>query len=199
MPTTAASFDWDSARISTGEDADGTGKTEIIATLTCCALGVRRTIVLTPRKALVEQMIRDLAWRFWKRFEYCFHAHALRPRAELKEERLIALEKGRVHSIEILRNEGYQRIWANRDAGRQVIVGTFNALHAVLGLEPPAHRSMEGKAAREPSAALDECKLEPGDQAGADKFRKLLRETDGKRSFGTRLGYLSRPPTDKPG
>ncbi|RYG18966.1 hypothetical protein EON82_22005, partial [bacterium] len=38
----------------------GTGKSGVIATLACCAPGVRRTIVLTPRKALVEQMILDI-------------------------------------------------------------------------------------------------------------------------------------------
>lgn len=156
----------------------GTGKTGVIATLACCALSVRRTIILTPRKALVEQMILDLAWRFWKRFDFCYLDSELKPRKEVKEGRLRALERQREHSVEILRNEGYERIWASRSADRQVIVGTFNALHTVLGLKPPAHRSMEGRSAPKPSAALDECSLETGDGKGTENFRKLLRETD---------------------
>lgn len=156
----------------------GTGKTGVIATLACCASGIRRIIVLTPRKALVEQMLKDLSWRFWKRFGYCYIGGEMRRRVEIADEVLTALEKDLPESIEVLRNDGYRRIWANRDGRRQVIVGTFNALHATLGLEPPVHRSMQGRAAREPAASLAECKSSSEDTQGVENFRKLLRETD---------------------
>lgn len=162
----------------------GTGKSGVIATLACCAPGVRRTIVLTPRKALVEQMIADLSTRFWKRFNYCFAEGELRRRDDIHADYLQQLEEGKRKSIHLLRSEGYAKIWNDRGTSRQIIVGTFNALHGLLGLEPPAHRSMYGRGVKPPSAMFGEIEDAGEDEEfdtstiSIDNFRSLLKETD---------------------
>jgi hypothetical protein len=156
----------------------GSGKTAVIATLACCAAKVKRTIILTPRKALVEQMMQDLSWRFWSRFDYCYIDTILDRRSRQNAEFLAKLEHRKATSIDRLSEKGYLEIWKGRQKERQIIVGTFNALHAVLGIEPPAHRSMQGSEARKPAAVLQDCKKDPTDRKGIENFRSLLRETD---------------------
>jgi superfamily II DNA or RNA helicase len=156
----------------------GTGKTGVIATLACCAPKIRRTIILTPRTALVEQMMKDLSWRFWERFDYCYFDSSLQRRASIEATMLEKLKSGKMNSIAELKEKGYKDIWNTRTAQRQVIVGTFNALHAVLGIEPPAHRSMHGREIRAPAAVLATCQKHPTDQNGVENFRALLREAD---------------------
>ncbi|MFZ1905807.1 MAG: DEAD/DEAH box helicase family protein [Steroidobacteraceae bacterium] len=157
----------------------GSGKTGVIATLACCAAKVRRTIVLTPRTALVKQMMKDLSWRFWERFGYCYVDSELRRRADVDAARLKKLEVSHgMMSIDELHEKGYLRIWRTRDSERQIIVGTFNALHAVLGPEPPAHRSMQGRQARPPAKVLAQCQERPKDSNGVENFRHLLRGSD---------------------
>jgi len=51
----------------------GTGKTAVIATLACCSPLSKKTLVITPRAALVRQMTFDLSFRFWQKLHelYC--------------------------------------------------------------------------------------------------------------------------------
>jgi hypothetical protein len=156
----------------------GSGKTGVIATLACCAPKVKRVIILTPRTALVEQMMKDLSWRFWARFGYCYINTALALRSRQDPAWLKNLDSGKFTSIDKLNDKGYLDIWNGQNKGRQIIVGTFNALHAVLGIEPPAHRSMQGSHPREPAAVLRECRNDDADQKGVENFRSLLRDTD---------------------
>jgi hypothetical protein len=156
----------------------GSGKTGVIATLACCARHIRRAIILTPRTALVEQMMMDLSWRFWERFGYCYLDSSLQKRERIDPTVLERLIGGKIKSVAELKDSGYKHIWETRQAERQIIVGTFNALHAVLGLEPPAHRSMQGHKVRAPAAVLTECKNDPTDLNGVDNFRALLRDSD---------------------
>jgi len=44
----------------------GTGKSGIIAVLSRCSPQVRKVLVLTPRKALTEQLQNDICYRFWR-------------------------------------------------------------------------------------------------------------------------------------
>jgi hypothetical protein len=44
----------------------GTGKSGVVAIVARCLPTVKRTLVLTPREALVGQMIDDIGFRFWK-------------------------------------------------------------------------------------------------------------------------------------
>ena len=46
----------------------GTGKTAVIATLACALPDVRRTLIITPQRALVDQLLDDVRWRFWSNF-----------------------------------------------------------------------------------------------------------------------------------
>lgn len=155
----------------------GSGKTGVITTLACCAPKIRRTVVLTPRTALVEQMAKDLSWRFWRRFGLCYVETSLELRSGFDQEVLRRLDGDELTFIETLNEEGYPKIWKNQYNRRQIIVGTFNALHAVLGIEPPAHRSMQGRNARAPAASLATCK-EHSDEDGVENFRALLKKTD---------------------
>lgn len=155
----------------------GSGKTGVITTLACCALKVRRTVILTPRTALVEQMMKDLSWRFWKRFGLCYAETSLKARSQYDQKWLEQLDNGKLTFIEGLNEKGYARIWGRRQTERQIIVGTFNALHAVLGIEPPAHRSMQGRQARPPAGVLATC-TENAVNDGVENFRALLRDTD---------------------
>ncbi len=156
----------------------GSGKTAVIATLACCAPKVKRTIILTPRTALVAQMMKDLSWRFWKRFNYCYVGTSLEHRSRQAADFLQKLDDGHISGIDKLGEKGYLQIWKGRENERQIIVGTFNALHAVLGIEPPAHRSMQASTVRAPAAVLHECKTSPQDKKGVANFRALLRQTD---------------------
>lgn len=155
----------------------GSGKTGVIATLACCAPKVRRTVILTPRTALVEQMMKDLSWRFWKRFGLYYAETSLKTRSQCDDRSLAQLDSGKLTYIQELQEKGYAKIWKHRNTERQIIVGTFNALHAVLGIEPPAHRSMQGRQVRLPAAVLSTCKENPGSD-GVENFRGLLRESD---------------------
>ncbi|RYG22566.1 hypothetical protein EON82_16720 [bacterium] len=128
-------------------------------------------------------MILDITTRFWKRFGHCFVGGTLRERGEFDEEFLKKLEDGKVKPVHLLRVEGYSKIWEDRHNSRQIIVGTFNALHGLLGLEPPAHRSMYGRGAKRPSAVFEDSEdtaEEEFDGAAMNisEFRSLLSETD---------------------
>src|SRR5437773_2156900 len=48
----------------------GTGKSGIVAVVARCLPNVNRTLVLTPREALVEQMSDDVRFRFWAHLGY---------------------------------------------------------------------------------------------------------------------------------
>src|SRR5258707_6059557 len=48
----------------------GTGKSGIVAVLGRCLPLVNRTLVLTPRESLVEQMSDDVRYRFWRHLGY---------------------------------------------------------------------------------------------------------------------------------
>jgi hypothetical protein len=48
----------------------GTGKSGIIAVAARCLPHVRRVLVLTPRTALTEQLLRDIRYRFWQHLGY---------------------------------------------------------------------------------------------------------------------------------
>src|SRR4029077_4869877 len=48
----------------------GTGKSGIIAIVSRCLSNVRRTLLLTPRKALSEQLLDDVKERFWNNIKF---------------------------------------------------------------------------------------------------------------------------------
>lgn len=55
----------------------GTGKSGIVAVISRCLPDVRRVLVLTPRRALTEQLIADIRYRFWSHLGYEVNGTAL--------------------------------------------------------------------------------------------------------------------------
>lgn len=153
----------------------GTGKTAVIATLACVSPRVHRTLILTPREGLVNQMKGDLSYRFWgNAFGALYDGQTLREnasRAEIDQLRR-GVRTGKIAPSRALEASQYKRIFEDSAHDRQILVGTFNALHRVLGLEPPPHHSTFGRSAPEPAASLSEI---PG---GVEAFRELLRSVD---------------------
>lgn len=151
----------------------GTGKTAVIAAMACTSPLVEKTLILTPRAGLVDQMRLDLSFRFWgKRLGALYHhGHLEEGVARGRMKTLVdQIGDGTICPVRVLCADQYARIWEERDQGRQILIGTFNALHLILGLEPPPHRSMYGRKAREVAASLQ--------AIGPDRFRKLLKEVD---------------------
>ena len=155
----------------------GTGKSAVIATLACVSPRVKKVLILTPREGLVSQMRYDLSFRFWgKAFGAVYDGNELRENVGQAEIERIekAVISGRIAPARSLEAAQYANIIDDADAGkdRQILVGTFNALHRVLGLEPPPHRDFHGRNAPEPAASLNSL------PTGAESLRRLLRDVD---------------------
>ncbi|MFL6262873.1 MAG: DEAD/DEAH box helicase [Thermoanaerobaculia bacterium] len=165
----------------------GTGKTAVIATLACASPLVRKTLILTPRAGLVHQMKLDLSFRFWGRaLSAVYYDSKIHEEVDQVEiDRLEAdVRRGTTAPARVLIAGQYAKIWAERDQERQILVSTFNALHLILGLKPPAHRSMYGRDAREVARSLkmldksEEDMKEDDEIANIEAFRDLLRSVD---------------------
>jgi superfamily II DNA or RNA helicase len=165
----------------------GTGKTAVIAVLACGSPLLRKTLVVTPRAALVHQLRLDLAFRFWgPALGAVYYDSRIHENAGQEEIGRVAAQvrRGELSPARVLRAEQYEKIYAERDQDRQIFVSTFNALHLILGLEPPAHRSMYGRDARDVARSLqllgeDEEDVEPRRQEQNVKaFQELLQSVD---------------------
>jgi superfamily II DNA or RNA helicase len=133
---------------------------------------------MTPRKALVAQMVDDLTTRFWRKLGAAYTGDGLQEglTGEALED-LAARLKGKARPVRTLAAHDYKQIWAERSAPRQVWVGTFNALHRLLRVEPPAHRNFYAREAQEAAAALDDLEgADPGQSIEA--FQDLIRSVD---------------------
>jgi superfamily II DNA or RNA helicase len=178
---------------SSGEEAalikmpTGTGKTAVIAVLACGSPLIRKTLILTPRAGLVRQMKHDLSFRFWGRaldaayFDCKIHEN-------MKKEEIDRIEsevrKGITAPVRELIADQYKNVWLERNQERQILVSTFNALHLVLGIEPPAHRSMHGREPRDVALSLQllgKSESETDQQIkerNVKAFRNLVRSVD---------------------
>jgi hypothetical protein len=165
----------------------GTGKTAVIAMLACASPLVGKTLILTPRAGLVHQMKYDLSFRFWGPVlggaYYDCAIHEAVGASELARIEA-GVRQGSLAPVRVLVADQYPKIWAERDQARQILVSTFNALHLILGIEPPAHRSMYGRDAREVARSLrllgqdDEDVDQDSEYANIEAFRELLRSVD---------------------
>ncbi|MBR0684075.1 DEAD/DEAH box helicase family protein [Roseomonas eburnea] len=156
----------------------GTGKTGIIAAIACAQPGPFKTLVLTPRKALVRQMARDLSTKFWRNLGAAYTADGLQEGLGQHElDEIAKRQKGRGSPIRILSADQYATIWEERERDQQIWVGTFNALHRLLQIEPPAHRDLYGREVKAAAASL--ANLEPDDIGDpTEEFRALIRSAD---------------------
>ncbi|ARO54869.1 hypothetical protein B2G69_12505 [Methylorubrum zatmanii] len=114
----------------------GTGKTGVIATLACAVPTIRRVLVITPRRALVDQMMRDLHTRLWNRFDAIYDGTEVRTRCASDPEVGSAGSTGPVRRLLPSAAEQLSTIVDSRI----VLVGTFSALEQVLRPDRPAHR-----------------------------------------------------------
>jgi len=155
----------------------GTGKSGVIAALACASPGVRKTLILTPRASLVRQMAQDLTYRFWSRLDARYTQDGLQTGADSGFVNGEVAEPKDMASRPVRRlvSEQYQLIMDEADRERQIWVGTFNALHLILGVKPPAHRDFQGREERAPGAAFD-----PTAEDGIDleAFRDLIKSVD---------------------
>jgi superfamily II DNA or RNA helicase len=157
----------------------GTGKSGVIAALACASPGIKRTLVLTPRTSLVRQMAGDLTTRFWKKLGAQYTRNGLIE--GLEEDALDALRAEpkdiKDRPVRRLVAEQYQLIKDDENNERQIWVGTFNALHLLLGVKPPAHRSFQGREERAPGAAFGSGK-DGVDGLNLEEFRELIKSVD---------------------
>lgn len=116
----------------------GTGKSGVIATLACALPKVRRTLIITPRRSLVDQMLNDVHWRFWKHFDLEYGKAGLR-----------TSRRGNTIPTEIqMTADGVMRLLPSTTTAlcsypkddRLIVVGTFSALAQILRPPRPAHR-----------------------------------------------------------
>jgi superfamily II DNA or RNA helicase len=125
----------------------GTGKSGIIAVLARCLPDVNRTLVLTPRESLVEQMIDDVRFRFWDHLGYriqegcTFAADASEMGADLSDVYVETLLPSRSDRI-------LQHVPA---AAKSVLVGTYQALDLIRrrARDKRPERAAKAKAAQE--------------------------------------------------
>ena len=105
----------------------GTGKSGIIAVIARCFPHVRRVLVLTPRTALTEQLLKDIQYRFWSHLGYEVEEGRLYTEAA----ELLGAELEDVYT-ETLLPARTERISHHLDeVDRVVLVGTHQALGAI--------------------------------------------------------------------
>jgi hypothetical protein len=147
----------------------GTGKTAVIATLACALPDVRRTLIITPQRALVDQLLADVQWRFWSNFGLVYDGDAVIARpsggAPLRSDST---------SVVRLLPSKTDSICRTATNARQVVVGTFKALEQIMRPARPAHR-MAGAARHEE----DDNSGQPTFEAAmADRVRQALTSFD---------------------
>jgi hypothetical protein len=165
----------------------GTGKTAVIAALACCSPLAKKTLIITPRAALVRQMRFDLTYRFWQKLDALYYDCQLREHEVVEQVESIkeSVRSGKICPVRVFGADNYKNIYRERDQARQIVVSTFNALHLVLGTPPPAHRSMYGREAREVAASIRHLRDDPEDEVtplmqkeNIEEFRNFLQNID---------------------
>jgi hypothetical protein len=151
----------------------GTGKTGVIATIACAVPEIKRTLVITPRRALVDQMLRDLHSRLWSRFGAIYDGTAVRARRDGDPEPGAAVKGGPVHRL--LPSEA--KALSDIADERIVIVGTFAALEQVLRPDRPAHK-LSGRRPVAPDAIPPD-NDDHGDQPDEDARKALVAMLSG--------------------
>jgi hypothetical protein len=154
----------------------GTGKSGVIATLACALPKVRRTLIITPRRALVDQMLKDVHWRFWKHFGLVYGKSGLSKShpggAEPKESQMA--DDGVMRLLPSMTSA----LCAYPQAQRLIVVGTFSALAQILSPPRPAHRLTGTYPNEREESPADALRSDEWNQADADRVRAVLADFD---------------------
>lgn len=154
----------------------GTGKSGVIATLACALPKVRRTLIITPRRALVDQMLKDVHWRFWKHFGLAYGNSGLSKispgGAEPKDSQMAA------DGIMRLLPSMTSALCAYPKDQRLIVVGTFSALAQILSPPRPAHRLTGAYPNEREESPADAPRSAEWNQADADRVRAVLADFD---------------------
>lgn len=154
----------------------GTGKSGVIATLACALPKVRRTLIITPRRLLVDQMLNDVHWRFWKHFELEYGTTGLR-----------ASQRGNAVPTDTqMTADGVMRLLPSTTATlcsypkgeRLIVVGTFSALAQILRPPRPAHRLTGRYPTERDEAPTDAPRSSEWTAPQADLVRAALSDFD---------------------
>jgi hypothetical protein len=147
----------------------GTGKTAVIATLACALPDVRRTLIITPQRALVDQLLDDVQWRFWNNFGMTYDGDAV-----IAQSPSAAQSSANSASVVRLLPSKASAICQTGTNARQVVVGTFKALEQIMRPERPAHR-LAGAARHDEDDTAGQAAFEP---AVAERVRQALATFD---------------------
>lgn len=154
----------------------GTGKSGVIATLACALPKVRRTLIITPRRALVDQMLKDVHWRFWKHFGLAYGNSGLSKispgGAEPKDSQMAA------DGIMRLLPSMTSALCAYPKDQRLIVVGTFSALAQILSPPRPAHRLTGAYPNEREESPADAPRSAEWKQTDADLVRAVLADFD---------------------
>ncbi len=154
----------------------GTGKSGVIATLACALPKVRRTLIITPRRALVDQMLKDVHWRFWKHFGLMYRKSGLSKinpgDAEPKDTQMAA------DGVMRLLPSMTSALCAYPQGQRLIVVGTFSALAQILRPPRPAHRLTGAYPNEREESPADAPRSAEWKQPDADMVRAVLADFD---------------------
>lgn len=150
----------------------GTGKTAVIATLACALPDVRRTLIITPQRALVDQLLDDVQWRFWSNFGMVYDGDAVIAKAPGAPQ-APQLPTSPASVIRLLPSKA-SAICQTGTNTRQVVIGTFKALEQIMRPERPAHR-LAGAARHEEDDTAGQAAFDPADAA---RVRQALATFD---------------------
>jgi superfamily II DNA or RNA helicase len=102
----------------------GTGKSGIIAVVARCLPHVQRVLVLTPRRALTEQLLRDVRFRFWGHLGY----EVDEPKLFTATAEELGGELETVYTETFLPGRSQRMSQHLDDVDRAILVGTHQAL-----------------------------------------------------------------------
>lgn len=154
----------------------GTGKSGVIATLACALPRVQRTLIITPRRSLVDQMLNDVQWRFWRHFGIQFGRtgiHATQQGGAVPTDAQVSANG----VLRLLPSKTSDLVARSQD-GRLIVVGTFNALAQILRPPRPPHRRTGAYPTIRDESPADSPRSAEWTADQADKVRGVLSGFD---------------------
>lgn len=155
----------------------GTGKSGIVAVLARCLPTISRTLVLTPRESLVEQMIDDIRFRFWKHLGYTAQDGV----TFVAGTALIGAELADAYVETLVPSRGEQILQHVPPAAKAILVGTYQALDLIRrrARDGRPERAAKARTAQELLrllATFDLVVVDEGHYEPAVSWSKVVRE-----------------------